>query len=143
MFKVTCSIKTLLLVELPSEMTGIAGVSVRSEAVEGTLKSSTEVCGIPGLLKCVWENLREGGDVFSWASEMLFILDPSCHQSDEAPSLSFCISPLKRRLSEGPNRTNRGPKVDVGQVSWDPLGQHEPLQTGSRSWWFQRLYFNN
>lgn len=50
MFKVTCSIKALLLGELPSEMTGIAGVSVSSEAVAGTLKASTEVCGIPGLL---------------------------------------------------------------------------------------------
>lgn len=74
MFKATCSMKALLLGELPSEMTGIAGTSVSSEAVAGTLKPSTEVCGTPGLLKCVWENLREGVNVFSWASEMFILL---------------------------------------------------------------------
>lgn len=60
-------------------MPGILGISVKTEAVAGTLKSSTKACGMPGLLKYVWDNLREGGDIFSWASEMLFILGPSCH----------------------------------------------------------------
>lgn len=67
----------------------------------GTLQSSAEVCGIHGLLKCIWENLREGGDVFSWASGSIAI----SKMRHQVPS--FCVSPLKRRLTEGPNRTYR------------------------------------